>query len=344
MTARGRQGIVMAMLLLLLPGTAVGQEHPDLNRAAAAWGEGDFDATLAAARAALTDTLSAAQIAEAWDWIARVQYTMGESDSVVAALQQFVAFAPEREFDPSEREPEFVALHQIALSRQLLVRGVSVDSVTFPAGRGDVQFRVQLSQPAMTTSTLSGPAGFVRDLGTKLVRSVEIVEWDGLSADGEPAPPGIYTFEVVAGDPNVALYEGSTRLELRRTEPTLDPHIDAIPGFEEAPEFESPPRNWQPLALAGLSVAVGTGAALMLESGAPGVSRRELIAIDVAALLTGLWWSLKQPPPQPVEANIRLNELIEDQIARENERIDQDNARRQQEVLLTVVPVAQEGS
>jgi hypothetical protein len=344
MKIKHRMSVGATVLLLMWPHPVVGQEHPLLADAAAAWEASDFDGVLAAARAALGDTLSPAQQAEAWDWVARVYDTMGETESVIAALEQFVLHAPEWEFDPNERDPEFLTLHQIALSRNLVVRRVAVDSVTFPAGRGGVRVRFQVTQPAPVRTRLYGPGGFERDLGTiGLVGSVDLVEWDGLTPEGDPAPPGLYTFQISAGDSVFGEYTGFVRVALRRTEPVLLPHIDSIPGWSEYPETESPPRDWKPLAIAGLAAAVGTGATLMIESSSTGVSYRELIAINVGALLTGLWWSLKQPEPQPVQANIRFNRLLRRQIDRENQRIDEENARLRGQVLLTVVPVEREG-
>jgi hypothetical protein len=66
---------------------------------------------------------------------------------------------------------------------------------------------------------------------------------------------------------------------------------------------------------------------------------RELAVVSVATLVTGLVMTLRKPAPRPAEANILYNRLLHEQLARRNDEIAQENARRSQQVLVTIVPL-----
>jgi hypothetical protein len=53
--------------------------------------------------------------------------------------------------------------------------------------------------------------------------------------------------------------------------------------------------------------------------------------------------TLRRPAPRPAEANIRYNRLLKEQIARRNVDIAQENAKRRQQVALTVVALPRPG-
>jgi len=53
--------------------------------------------------------------------------------------------------------------------------------------------------------------------------------------------------------------------------------------------------------------------------------------------------TLKKPAPQPARGNILYNQLLREQIARRNTEIAQENARRRQQVAITVTPVTPGG-
>ena len=52
----------------------------------------------------------------------------------------------------------------------------------------------------------------------------------------------------------------------------------------------------------------------------------------------GVALSLKRPDPRPVEANMRYNELLREQLAARNAEIAEENARRRQQVRMFVAP------
>ena len=68
-------------------------------------------------------------------------------------------------------------------------------------------------------------------------------------------------------------------------------------------------------------------------------SMREGGTIGAGIVLAGFVMTLKKPAPQPARGNILYNELLREQIARRNTEIAQENARRRQQVEITVTPI-----
>ncbi len=77
----------------------------------------------------------------------------------------------------------------------------------------------------------------------------------------------------------------------------------------------------------------------MENSGLGSPPREEIAGVSAAVLLTGFIMSLRKPDPRPVPANIRYNELLWQQIARENARRAAENEVRRMQVQLTVLPL-----
>ncbi|HKI93695.1 MAG TPA: hypothetical protein VJ992_00235, partial [Gemmatimonadales bacterium] len=75
-----------------------------------------------------------------------------------------------------------------------------------------------------------------------------------------------------------------------------------------------------------------------------GGKRSEVGAVSALALVTGLVLSIRKPDPQPVEANIRYNALLRQQLAEQNKRIAEQNAERRRQVQLTIVPASDSGA
>jgi hypothetical protein len=49
--------------------------------------------------------------------------------------------------------------------------------------------------------------------------------------------------------------------------------------------------------------------------------------------------TLKRPDPRPVEANIRYNQLLDEQLVERNAAIADQNAERRRQTLLTIMPL-----
>ena len=60
--------------------------------------------------------------------------------------------------------------------------------------------------------------------------------------------------------------------------------------------------------------------------------------MSLTALAAGVAMTLKRPDPRPVEANIRYNQLLDEQLAERNAAIASQNAERRRQTLLTVAP------
>lgn len=117
------------------------------------------------------------------------------------------------------------------------------------------------------------------------------------------------------------------------------PHLGHLEGYDTLPRMVMPARSFRPLGIATLLTGIVAGGSFAAENGALGqTSRRELTIGAGAALLVGLIASFGHPVLVPSEANIRYNQLIQDQLARQNQQIAAGNRLRRQEVELTVSP------
>jgi hypothetical protein len=118
------------------------------------------------------------------------------------------------------------------------------------------------------------------------------------------------------------------------------PHLVSLPGYEVLPETEIPPRSWRPLGVALLATAAAAGAIVALESDGLGTPRRsQMMAVGVSTTVVGLLATVRRPAPVPAPANIRYNALVREQLARRNAEIATENARRRQQVQLTIAPL-----
>jgi hypothetical protein len=333
----------LVLVLALTRGHLVSQEHPDLIRAEQAWEALEYETVVAAAQAYLeTQDLTQSERARGWELIAFAYQALGSDESSIAAFRQVLQNDPDHQLDPEIVSPQLIPLFNTALGRELVVRNVAFTDTSFVAGQGALHVSFDVTMPANQVETRVIGPGIDRLLAITNVTDRGVVEWDALTPEGIPFPPGVYSLVINASALRTE-YPRTVELEVRHgTLDTLE-HVTAITGIRDTfPEEEVPPRRWEPLVVAAAAAAVTTGAVLALESSPPeGFARRELIAIDVAALLTGLTWSLRTPEPQPIPANIQANRIVRELIINENLQIAQDNERRRQQVLITVVPTRQ---
>lgn len=86
-----------------------------------------------------------------------------------------------------------------------------------------------------------------------------------------------------------------------------------------------------------LATVATSGAMIALENQELGAPRRRAIAtIGLGTSVVGLLATRKRPAPVPSVANIRYNALVREQLARRNAEIASENARRREQVQLTV--------
>lgn len=324
----------IASALVTLPLAA--QENALVQGARQAYENLDYAGAIAGARRALTQRLSAADQINAYEVLA---YSYGALDSArqaVDAFRELIFLDPNREPDVNRVSPRITSLYASALGQVLVVRRVRMDSTSFVSGRGAAALRYEVSRPARVIARVSGP-GVSMVLDSQLVAGTGGLQWQALDSAGAPLPAGNYQLVVTA-------IEGSnqfaTPLPVTVVHSAVDtlPHLTSLPGYSPLPEFETPPRNWRPFGVALLATGLGAGASIALEN--PDLeagSRREVLSVGAAVLVTGLAMSLKKPDPRPVQANILYNQLLREQLAQRNAEIVAENAQRRRQVRVTVM-------
>jgi hypothetical protein len=163
-------------------------------------------------------------------------------------------------------------------------------------------------------------------------------QWTLMGPGGKPLPAGDYRLITTA-------YEGiqnefsSPPYAVRLTHGIRDtlPFLDSLPGYREQPELVSPPRDYRPLLLSVLYTGIGAGAFLVFEKNGLGSGpRTALVSVSGAALAAGLAMSLRKPEPRPSQTNILYNQLVREQLSRQNAEIARENGERRLQTLLTV--------
>ncbi len=196
-----------------------------------------------------------------------------------------------------------------------------------------------MSRAARAITSVFGAGGELV-IDSQLVSGPTRVDWTALAGDGSPVPAGDYRIVVTAVE---GRNEFAVPVTVQVHHGVVDtmPHLRSLPGYVEQPEVVSPPRNWRPMGYAVLFAGLAAGATLALENtDVGGGNHTELGAASVLTLGVGLALSLKRPDPRPVEANIQYNRLLREQLAARNAEIADENARRRQQVRLTISQVA----
>lgn len=328
-------------LFLLLSAPLAAQEvtatpSAALARARTRFDQLDYVAAIAAAREALASRLTLEERKRAWEIIA---FGFAATDSAARATDAFAELLlldADYQLDARRVSPKITPLFASALGRVLVVRDPGLDSATFVAGQGGVTLRYTVSREARVVVRLTGPEGSVVLDSARATGTVRL-RWDGRLGDGAAAAAGPHRllFEATAGRDR---YERSVAVRITRAAVDTVPHLLRLPGYDTLPTTEIPPRSWKPLGIAVLATALAAGATIAVDNGSLAVGgRRELIAISGGAIAAGLWTSLRRPPPVPAVANIRYNDLLREQLARENQAIAEQNVARRRQVALTVV-------
>jgi tetratricopeptide (TPR) repeat protein len=330
-----------AALVVTLPLAA--QQNAAVRRARAAYDGADFAGAMRAARAALAGQLAAPDRAAAYEVLGYAYAALDSTRQAVAAFRELIFIDPDREPDVSVVSPRITSLYASALGQVLVVRHASVDSASFVAGQGGAAVRFQVTRSARVTTRALGQ-GLDIAVDSALVAGTTRVDWNALTPDGAPVPPGDYQIVITAVE---GRNEYAVPIPVHVTHGPVDtlPHLTTLPGYDLQPESVRPPRDWRPLGLSALFAGLAAGATLALENQDLGSSpRREIGGVTALVLGVGLVMSLRRPDPQPVEANIRYNQLIREQLAQRNATIAAQNDLRRRQVRLTVTPAAARGS
>ncbi len=330
------------LLLVGITAPLTAQGDPAVERAVQAYNGLDFPAALTAARAAVSQPLAQADLTRAYEILAFSYAALDSTDQAIAAFEQLIFLAPDREPDVARVSPRITSLYRSALGQVLVVRQLGIDSSSFIGGQGTVPVRFGTSRPARVVTRLLGP-GIDAVVDSQLVVGMGGFRWDVLRDEAEPLPPGTYTL-IVAAYEGASEFSRSLRIHVRHGAVDTVAHLASIPGYSVLPEEESPPRDWKPLGVALLTAGLGTGAALAIADGGLGNGwKAPAVGLSLTTLATGVITTLKRPDPRPVEANIRYNRLIADQLAQQNAAIAADNAARRRQTLLTIVAAAPDG-
>jgi hypothetical protein len=327
---------------VFVPLVVKAQESPSVQTAQRAYDALDFETAISAAEASLSQPLSAADRAQAYEILAFSYGALDSTRLAVEAFRELIFLDPNREPDVNRVSPRITSLYASALGQVLVVRGASVDSSSFIAGRGVVPINYSVSRPSRVITRIVGP-DFDAVVDSQLVAGTGGLRWSALDETGAPVPPGRYQILVMAVE---AANEFSVpiRIEIRHEPVDTVPHLTSLPGYEKLAEMESPPRDWKPLGISVLYAGLSTGAAYALADPDLGDNwRGGAMVVSLAALTTGFIMSIRKPEPRPVEANIRYNLLLDQQLAQQNIQIAADNERRRRQVRLTVVQVHDDG-
>ena len=336
-----RTSMLVAAILLVLPGVAAGQagapavQNATLRRAIQAYESADFNGALTSARQALRERLSNAERARAYELLAFVHGGTNQPDSAIAAFREMILLDPDRELGRVSGRVN--GYFQAALSQVLVVRQLRVDTAAFVAGQGFLPIRYTVtSQARVRTRVVGGQTSVLVD--SSITQGQVNLRWTGQLADGTPVTPGDYSVQVEAQGTGQSSFAVSQQVRITQGQADTQPHLTALPGYEFLPETEIPPKSFKPLGLATLYTGAAAAGALAL-TGDLGSSQGPLLVIGAGALLTGFAKSLAKPAPQPARANILYNRLLREQLARRNQEIAQANAARRQAVQLRVVPL-----
>lgn len=330
--------VVLLSAFIALAAPLGAQSNATLKRALDAGASLEYSTALRLARGAIQERLTAPDLRLAYQLLGTTYAAMDSGTQAQGAFRQLILLDPEFEFDASNISPKITAQYGLALAQLLVVRHLGTDSAStsFVAGRSLMSFRFVLSQRARVVTRLVGTDGTalldssVADPGT--VR----VTWNGLLAGGVAPTAGRYRMTVQAtstGD----RFSAELPFVIAVTPVDTAPHLIHLEGYDPLPEMVTPPRSFRPLGIAALLTGLVAGGSLAAENGAIGhVARREVVIGASATLLVGLVASFGHPVQVPSTANIRYNQLIRDQLTRQNQQISAANLVRRQEVELTV--------
>ena len=337
--------LATAAFPLLAPLALAGQtvQNATLRRAQAAFENLDYRQALTAGQASLRERLTGYERARAYELLGFTYSGMDSILKAVDAFKQVVLIEPERELDPSRTSPKALSAFQVALTQILVIRQLRVDSVAFIGGQGAVGIRYTVTQPSRVVTRITGGSLGSMRIDSTVANGQVNIRWPARLPSGDPVPPGNYNVvvEAIVGQNNF-----STSQPIRVTHGAVDtlPHLTSLPGYTYLPETEVPPKSWKPMGLALVYTGIALAGTSALSDGNLGsTSLREGGTIGAGIVIAGFIMTLKKPAPQPARGNILYNQLLREQISRRNTEIAQENARRRQQVALSVVPLPRAG-
>ena len=329
---------LLALLAASAPAAAQ-QRAPQVQQAWAAYDELRYGDAIRLARTAVRGRLGHDDQVAAYEVLAYALAALDSTAQAVEAFKQLIFLDPDREPDVNEVAPRIVNAYTAALGDVLVVRRAAVEPGSFVAGEGRAPIRFEVSRPSRAVVRVVGPRGYDVVVDSFLVARQGGAEWDARTADGGPAPEGVYQVIVTAVERG---NQHGAQLQVVVTHAPVDttPHLTSLPGQTPLPEVERPPRDWRPLGLSLLYAGIGAGATLALDQPSLHSGPQVIVlGVSVGALVSGFVSSIRRPDPQPVLANIRYNQLLRDELARRNEEIARQNADRRRQIRITITRV-----
>lgn len=335
------------LLVVLLVGSAIrlpaqAPQNTTLREALRAYDNLEFARAGVLARRALAERMSGPDQARTYELLG---FTYSATDSQVKAVDAFkqaILLDPDRQLDANKVSPKITSLFYFALGQVLVVRELQVDSARFTTGQGGVPLRFTVTSPArVRVRAINGPTTLLID--SSVVTGTVNLRWRAQLPSGAPVPAGAWLIvvEAIAGQNT---FSASRTLTVTHGVVDTLPHLTSLPGYAELPETEVPPQTWRPLGLALLFASGAVAGSFALHNrGLGSTPGRELVGVSVATLAAGFVMTLRKPAPRPAEGNILYNRLLREQLAQRNAEIAKENAKRRQQVALTIVPLAQAG-
>lgn len=330
------RSIFGALALLTLAAMPVAaQGNATLRRAETYYRDLAYGQAVTEARSALGQRLGRNDHVRAYELLGFAYASLDSTRQSTEAFKQLLFLSPDRELDPARISPKITSLFALAMGQVLVVRQLRIDDGSFLAGSSTVPIRYTITRNARVRTRIVGAAGDAlvdSSLGDGTLR----LGWNGLLRNGRPAPSGEYRL-IVEASAGRDSYAASVPVRIVAGAVDTVAHLTALPGYDILSETEIPPRSWRPLGIAFLATAATSGAIIALEnSSLRSPRRREIATIGVTTSAVGLLAIRKRPLPVPSPANIRYNALVREQLARRNVEIASENARRRQQVKLTV--------
>jgi hypothetical protein len=323
-------------LATVAPATLSAQDTSAVREARQAYDSLDFPRALAAAKRAASRHENKPDLVKAYEIMAFTYAALDSNRQAVDAFRELIFLDPNREPSVERVSPRITSLYASALGQVLVVRALSVDSASFVGGQGAAPVQFRVSRPARVTTRLVGE-GLDVAIDSQLAAGTGGFRWSALTPDNEPVPAGPYRMQVTATE-GANSYTAEIEVEVRHAPVDTLAHLTGLPGYSTLPETEVPPRDWKPTGVTFLVAGLSSGVVFAVSNPDLGHGwRGPTIGVSIAAVAVGLVMTLRKPDPRPVQANIRYNGLLAEQLSQRNAGIAQQNADRRRQTLLTVV-------
>lgn len=324
-----------AALLLAFAPALRAQQNATLKQAVASYDDLDPAHAITLAKRALGEKLNASDRARAYELLGFAYAALDSTRQASAAFRDLLLLDADRDLDPGRISPKITGAFTLALGQVLVVRKVRVDSTAFVVGAGALPIEFTITRPAKVRTRIVGMGREVM-VDSAVTSGAVALLWKGLMNDGRPPLTGRYRVLVEAGS-GADLFERAVNIRISASPVDTLAHLTKLPGYDLLPEMVDPPRSWKPFGIAALVTAGVAGTALALQNSKLGGASQTPLVIGVSgALLVGGIAVAQKPAPVPNTANIRYNNLVKEQLAKQNADIAKDNAKRRAEVRLII--------